>query len=112
MKLTWSAIATALAAVTVANAHFQVNYPLVRGPFIDDNEPQFCGQCFFMTICKYESELDASGRTDGYTNPANRTQFPLTNGAIAWNGSHSSWTSKLSSHPLASLYGGPKRIRW
>jgi len=71
MKVTWSGVATALAAATLANAHFQISYPVVRGPFNDDNEPQFC---------------------DGYTNPANRTLFPLTNGTIFWNGSHESWT--------------------
>jgi hypothetical protein len=43
MKLTWSALATAFAAVSIVNAHFVVNFPGVRGPFNEDDEPQFCG---------------------------------------------------------------------
>jgi len=43
MKLTWSALVTAFAAVSIANAHFVVNFPGVRGQFDEDNEPQFCG---------------------------------------------------------------------
>jgi len=43
MKLTWSALAIVFAAVSIVNAHFVVNFPAVRGPFDEDNEPQFCG---------------------------------------------------------------------
>ncbi|KAF9643645.1 hypothetical protein BDM02DRAFT_3123116 [Thelephora ganbajun] len=71
MKLTSSVLVTAFAAVSVVNAHFSITFPGVRGPFNEDNEPQFC---------------------DGYTAPANRTRFPLTNGFITWEASHGSWT--------------------
>ena len=46
MKLTWPTFAIAFVAVSAVNAHFQVQYPPVRGPFDDDNEPQFCGLSF------------------------------------------------------------------
>ena len=26
-----------------ASAHFQLQYPLPRGPFVEDQEPTFCG---------------------------------------------------------------------
>ena len=51
MKLSWSAIATAFAAVSVVNAHFNISFPTVRGPFDEDNEPQFCGQYFLDGYC-------------------------------------------------------------
>jgi len=71
MKPTLTALATVFAAASVVNAHFQINYPAVRGPFDEDNEPQFC---------------------DGYTQPAIRTRFPLANGVIVWEGEHPDWT--------------------
>ena len=43
MKLTWSTLATVFTAASVVNAHFQVAFPTVRGPFVEDNEPNFCG---------------------------------------------------------------------
>jgi len=50
-------------------------------------------------------ELDASGRSGGYTQPANRTLFPLANGLIVWEGTHAEWTSTLSSPSY------PKKLR-
>ncbi|KAF9499881.1 hypothetical protein BDN71DRAFT_1383328 [Pleurotus eryngii] len=54
----------ALALITsfagVANAHFRLLYPEPRGPFVSDQEPNFCG---------------------GYTNVTpNRTAFPISGG--------------------------------
>jgi len=46
MKLIWSAVATAIAAASLVNAHFSITFPAVRGPLDEDNEPQFCGWCF------------------------------------------------------------------
>ena len=43
MKLTLSTFAATFAAVSVVNAHFTVDFPPIRGPFDEDNEPQFCG---------------------------------------------------------------------
>jgi len=60
------------AAVSVVNAHFNISYPAVRGPFDDDNEVNFC---------------------DSYTNVGTRTPFPLTDGYIAFITSHPSWTA-------------------
>ncbi|KAF9643652.1 hypothetical protein BDM02DRAFT_3123125 [Thelephora ganbajun] len=86
MKLTWSILATAFAAVSVVNAHFSITFPEVRGPFNEDNEPQFC---------------------DGYMEPANRTRFPLTNGFITWESSHSPSTIGvlLSTSASPTSYG-------
>ncbi|KAF8550890.1 hypothetical protein OG21DRAFT_1524807 [Imleria badia] len=64
-------LATSLAAV--ANAHFQLQYPLPRGPFVQNSEPTFC---------------------DGYTNAvSNRTTFPISNGVINMNSEHTTWTA-------------------
>jgi len=81
MKLTWSALAIAFAAASAVKAHFQVLYPQVRGPFSDDNEPQFC---------------------DGYTQPANRSLFPLNEGYISWLTTHPSWTVGVLISTVAS----------
>ncbi|KAL4068341.1 hypothetical protein V8B97DRAFT_895008 [Scleroderma yunnanense] len=62
-----------LALAAIANAHFQLQYPTPRGPFVDDQEPTFC---------------------DGYTNvTTNRTVFPLTNGVIDLYSEHPKWTA-------------------
>jgi len=58
--------------VSVASAHFQLQYPAPRGVFVEDNEPTFC---------------------DGYTDAvSNRTSFPLSNGVIQMNSEHPKWT--------------------
>ncbi|VDB84491.1 unnamed protein product [Peniophora sp. CBMAI 1063] len=54
------------------NAHFQLQYPEPRGPFVEDDEPTFC---------------------DNYVNAVdNRTAFPLSGGYIKINSEHTSWT--------------------
>ncbi|KAF8807189.1 hypothetical protein BYT27DRAFT_7189274 [Phlegmacium glaucopus] len=55
----------------LANAHFQLQFPPPRGPFVEDNEPTFC---------------------DGYNSVANRTQFPLSGGFFSLNSEHPKWT--------------------
>ncbi|KIM52594.1 hypothetical protein SCLCIDRAFT_1223610 [Scleroderma citrinum Foug A] len=61
-----------LALAAIANAHFQMQYPIPRGPFVQDSEPTFC---------------------DGYSNvTTNRTVFPLTNGVINLYSEHPKWT--------------------
>jgi len=61
--------------VAIANAHFQLQFPAPRGPFVEDNEPRFC---------------------DGYTNvTTNRTQFPMSGGYIALNSEHPKWTATV-----------------
>ncbi|KAH7883902.1 hypothetical protein F5I97DRAFT_1794099, partial [Phlebopus sp. FC_14] len=58
---------------SIANAHFQLQYPAPRGEFVEDQEPTFC---------------------DGYNNAvSNRTVFPLTNGVINLNSEHPTWTA-------------------
>ncbi|KAG2116958.1 hypothetical protein DEU56DRAFT_718277, partial [Suillus clintonianus] len=58
---------------TAAQAHFQLQYPIPRGPFVQDSEPTFC---------------------DGYTDAVNnRTVFPLSNGIINMNSEHPLWTA-------------------
>jgi len=61
-----------LAAVSVVNAHFNISYPPVRGPFNDDNEINFC---------------------DSYNSAGARAEFPLTNGFISFITTHPSWTA-------------------
>ncbi|KAH0838591.1 hypothetical protein J3R83DRAFT_6912 [Lanmaoa asiatica] len=71
MRLISVVLTAAFAAV--ANAHFQLQYPLPRGPFVQDSEPTFC---------------------DGYTNAvSNRTVFPISNAVINLNSEHPTWTA-------------------
>lgn len=36
----------------VANAHFRLLYPEPRGPFVSDQEPNFCGRLIFSrSLC-------------------------------------------------------------
>lgn len=64
-----------LALATVVNAHFQLQFPPPRGPFVEDNEPKFC---------------------DGYNTPAaNRSTFPLSGGFFTLNSEHPQWTSGI-----------------
>jgi hypothetical protein len=41
----------ALLACTIVTvkAHFQLAYPPPRGPFVDDSEPNFCGNVRFIS---------------------------------------------------------------
>jgi len=56
----------------VASAHFHLQYPPPRGPFVADDEVTFC---------------------DGYTNSTTeRTEFPLSGGFISFSGSHPHFT--------------------
>ncbi|KAG0697167.1 hypothetical protein DFH29DRAFT_947627 [Suillus ampliporus] len=68
-----SSIVVAAVLSTAVQAHFQLQYPIPRGPFVQDSEPTFC---------------------DGYTNAvSNRTVFPLSNGIINMNSEHPLWTA-------------------
>ncbi|KAF8845410.1 hypothetical protein BDN67DRAFT_919949 [Paxillus ammoniavirescens] len=68
----FTAIAFAVVFATIADAHFQLQYPSPRGVFVEDQEPTFC---------------------DGYNNAVtNRTVFPLSNGVINLNSEHPTWT--------------------
>ncbi|KAJ7275274.1 hypothetical protein B0H12DRAFT_968949, partial [Mycena haematopus] len=56
----------------LANAHFQLQVPIPRGVFVEDNEPTFC---------------------DGYNDAVtNRSTFPITGGYFVLNSEHTSWT--------------------
>jgi len=58
--------------LTVVSAHFQLQYPVPRGVFVEDNEPTFC---------------------DGYTTAvSNRSEFPLNGGFISINSEHPKFT--------------------
>jgi hypothetical protein len=37
-------VVLAAAFAAVANAHFQLQYPIPRGPFVEDSEVLFCGE--------------------------------------------------------------------
>ncbi|KAH8120235.1 hypothetical protein DFH11DRAFT_1558998 [Phellopilus nigrolimitatus] len=58
-----------------ANAHFQLQFPTPRGPFVEDSEPTFC---------------------DGYNNAvSNRSTFPLAQGFITLNSEHPDWSAQV-----------------
>lgn len=58
--------------ITTVNAHFQLSYPPPRGPFVEDNEVNFC---------------------DSYVQAvSNRSEFPLSGGYVTLNSEHSSWS--------------------
>ncbi|KAI0803055.1 hypothetical protein BC629DRAFT_1438146 [Irpex lacteus] len=59
--------------VAAASAHFQLQFPPPRGPFVEKNEPTFCDA--------YPPSADA-----------NRTEFPLSGGFISLNSEHPLWT--------------------
>ncbi|KAG7099454.1 hypothetical protein E1B28_001305 [Marasmius oreades] len=64
-------IALQLSLLLLTTAHFQLQFPSPRGPFNEDQEPNFC---------------------DGYTTPAsNRTQLSLTDSYISLVSEHPSW---------------------
>ncbi|KDQ63868.1 hypothetical protein JAAARDRAFT_29920 [Jaapia argillacea MUCL 33604] len=69
MRLVFLTLISSL--VALVHAHFQLQYPIPRGPFVEDSEPTFC---------------------DGYANvTANRTVFPLNSAFIELNSEHTSW---------------------
>ncbi|KAJ7492853.1 hypothetical protein FB451DRAFT_1389192 [Mycena latifolia] len=58
--------------IALASAHFELQFPAPRGPFVEDNEPTFC---------------------DGYDNETtNRTVFLLTKGFFTLNSEDTTWT--------------------
>ncbi|KAI0361854.1 hypothetical protein OH77DRAFT_1380458, partial [Trametes cingulata] len=60
------------ALLTVVSAHFQLQFPPPRGPFVEDNEPTFC---------------------DGYADAvSNRTVFPTKGGIFSLHSEHPQWT--------------------
>ncbi|KAG1889385.1 hypothetical protein F4604DRAFT_1712116 [Suillus subluteus] len=76
-------ITVAVVLSAAVQAHFQMQYPIPRGPFVEDSEPTFC---------------------DGYTNAVNnRTIFPLSNGIINMNSEHPLWTAEV----IVSTYQNP-----
>lgn len=92
MRFTHVVLAAAFAAV--ADAHFQLQYPSPRGPFVEDSEVSFCG--------RYHNMLSLSDGhlitivVDGYTNAvSNRTAFPISNGIINLNSEHPTWTGSF-----------------
>ncbi|KAJ7706428.1 hypothetical protein B0H17DRAFT_1037165 [Mycena rosella] len=60
--------------IAYASAHFQLQFPPPRGPFVEDDEPNFC---------------------DGYAETTNKTVFPLTGGFFSLNSEHTSWTASV-----------------
>ncbi|KAG1808517.1 hypothetical protein EV424DRAFT_1269675, partial [Suillus variegatus] len=73
---------------TAVQAHFQMQYPIPRGPFVEDSEPTFC---------------------DGYNDAVNnRTVFPFSNGIINMNSEHPLWTAEV----LISTYQDPNNFSY
>jgi hypothetical protein len=84
-----SSIVFATVLSTAVQAHFQLQYPIPRGPFVQDSEPSFCGQPEIIYILF----VDAHRIVDGYNDAVdNRTVFPLSNGIININSEHPLWT--------------------
>ena len=78
MKLTWSAVVTGFAAMSAVNAHFQVNFPAVRGDFNEDNETQFCGQSLVPErplLIRVEVDRRLGGWQAGTPNPPTGLDF-------------------------------------
>ena len=89
--------------LAVANAHFQLQYPAPRGPFVASKEPTFCGNyihtIFQAFMCSWISSL-----ADGYTNvTTNRTAFPLSNGFLSLVSEHENWTAGV----IISVFPNP-----
>ncbi|KAJ8588208.1 hypothetical protein M405DRAFT_820069 [Rhizopogon salebrosus TDB-379] len=81
-----SSIVFATVLSTAVQAHFQLQYPIPRGPFVQDSEPSFC---------------------DGYNDAVdNRTVFPLSNGIININSEHPLWTAGV----LVSTFQDPNNF--
>jgi len=81
-------IAAAAVLATAVQAHFQMQYPIPRGPFVEDSEPTFC---------------------DGYNDAVNnRTVFPFSNGIINMNSEHPLWTAEV----LISTYQDPNNFSY
>ncbi|KAK2462089.1 hypothetical protein APHAL10511_006552 [Amanita phalloides] len=89
------ALCTLVSAFFVAavSAHFQLQFPPPRGPFVENSEPTFC---------------------DGYTNiTANRTQFPLSGGFFSLNSEHPKWTAGvfIAANNSANSFGNFVEIK-
>ncbi|KAG1908435.1 uncharacterized protein F5891DRAFT_993023 [Suillus fuscotomentosus] len=81
-------ITAAAVLATAVQAHFQMQYPIPRGPFVEDSEPTFC---------------------DGYNDAVNnRTVFPFSNGIINMNSEHPLWTAEV----LISTYQDPNNFSY
>ncbi|KAF8704794.1 hypothetical protein AX14_013919 [Amanita brunnescens Koide BX004] len=78
--------------VASVNAHFQLQFPPPRGPFVMNSEPTFC---------------------DGYTNSTNnRTLFPLSGGFFSMNSEHPQWTATvLLATDAANTFSDFKEIK-
>jgi len=71
-EMRFATLAFLFDVITVVNAHFELAYPVPRGPFDDDNEVNFC---------------------DNYVNAVdNRTEFPLSGGYVTLSSFHPTWT--------------------
>lgn len=72
VKFTFSVAAVLVAALSSAQAHYQLTYPAPRGPFSEDNEP--IGPCATYNVT------------------SNRTEFPLSKGFMEINSEHVQYT--------------------
>ncbi|KAG2185003.1 hypothetical protein INT43_000916 [Umbelopsis isabellina] len=86
VKFTFSIAAVLVAALSSAQAHYQLTYPVPRGPFSEDNEP--IGPCATYNVSP------------------NRTEFPLSKGFMEINSEHVQYTYSvhlvLNSNPSAA----------
>jgi hypothetical protein len=88
MRFNFYTFALLTCTFSVVNAHFQLAFPPPRGPFVDDNEVNFCGK-----VARFVSIRVLTFAADNYVDAvSNRSEFPLTGGFFTLNSEHPSWS--------------------
>lgn len=84
-----------LAFTLAVNAHFQVAFPGPRGPFVEDDEPNFCGMSLYNNQRDRSTKNWLLSTQDGFTQVTkNRTEFPLSGGFFSFNSEHPKWSGE------------------
>ncbi len=91
MRFTTSAFLLGLFAS--ATAHFTLLYPLPRGEFVEDDEPNVEVHSGGMTASTDRSGYASGGYTEVTTN---RTAFPLSGGFFTIKTGHAGFTGQCS----------------
>ena len=91
-RMTFTTLTFLLCLFGVTNAHFRLLYPLPRGNFVADQEPNFCGVCLWFCSLSWRFwrwQFFSGGYTEVTTN---RTTFPLSGGFFSIKAGHPNWT--------------------
>lgn len=90
-----ASLALVLALTASANAHFRLQYPLPRGPFVADDEVNFCG----ASLCRILSALRPNSILDNYIQATtNRSDFPLNGGFLSLISGHNQFVGASFRH--------------